>query len=72
MLRETVEKIQKAQASADIESAECEIQVDAEQMGQACQITLPCLAEDGDVKELKLQQRQELNLALKALNVRFM
>ncbi len=61
MLRETVEKIQEAQASAvatlttsDIEGAECEIQVDAEQMGQAHQITLPCLAEDDDVKEIQV------------------
>ncbi len=33
---------------------ECEIQVDAEQMGQAYQIILPCLAEDDDVNELQV------------------
>ncbi len=66
MLRETVEKIQEAQASAaatlatsDIEGAECNIHVDAEhmgeQIGQAHQITFPCLAEDDDedAKECK-------------------
>ncbi len=62
MLRETVEKIQEAQASSaatlttsDIESAECEVHVDAEQMGEqmghAHQITLPCLTEDDDDNE---------------------
>ena len=51
MLRETVEKIQESQATVaatttpDNESVECDVCVEAEQMGQDYHITLPCLAE---------------------------